>query len=177
MILLKKTTLIMSITLLFSATAFSKEKVVPKDTTPKKTAPAKKEAQEVQTMQELREVLTGRQPVVIMFYAPWCSACKSMKDSYNAFAAQFDSQARVIKVNADNEALKEAVDFFGIEAIPTIFVKHVGVMTSDHLMSAVKAFIGVKAPAPKKEEAPKAEKSVKKQPAKKSVPARKRVKK
>lgn len=152
-----------------------------------------KEAQEIKSMQEFREALTGRQPVVIMFYAPWCGACKSMKESYNNLATQFDSQAKIIKVNADDDTFKEAVDYFGVEAIPTFLVKHVGVMTSDHLNAAVKAFIGsvptkqpVKSVAPPKQltKQPKQSQKSVKRPApmpnktiKKQSPPKKKLKK
>ncbi len=101
-----------------------------------------KEAHDIETMTELRDVLSSKQPTVIMFYAPWCGACKSMKSTLNTIAARFHNQARIVKVNVDNEKCKEAIDFFGIEAIPTFVFKNVGVMEEAQLETALSSFMG-----------------------------------
>lgn len=112
-----------------------------------------KEAHDIETMTELRDVLSSKQPTVIMFYAPWCGACKSMKSTLNTIAARFHNQARIVKINVDNEKCKEAIDFFGVEAIPTFVFKNVGVMEEAQLEAALNSFLGRE--VPKKKEHPR----------------------
>ena len=114
---------------------------------------AKYEASELHSMKELRETLSVKQPVVILFYAPWCGACKMMKEPLNALSAHFKQEARVVKINADSEKFKEAVDFFGVEAVPTIIVKHIGVVDQKELIKSVSCLLGTPE-KPQKKEAP-----------------------
>ena len=106
------------------------------------------DARELTTMRELQEVLASKQPVVIMFYAPWCGACSAMKEPFNKVSAQYKKDAVMVKVNADSDAFKEAVDYFNIEAIPTIITKHVGIMDTEKLTGTVKGLIR-QAPLPR----------------------------
>ena len=98
------------------------------------------EAQEITSLTKLRTALSSKLPVVALFYAPWCGACKSMLEPFNKLACQLKDKASFIKVNAENEAFKDIVDAFGIEAIPTIVIKHVGVMDTEQLTKAVTSF-------------------------------------
>jgi thioredoxin-like negative regulator of GroEL len=95
------------------------------------------DAQEITTMPQLRTALASKLPVVILVYAPWCGACKRMHEPFNKVAQQLKKEALLIKVNAENETFKEFVDALGIEAIPTIITKHVGVMDSEQLTKAI----------------------------------------
>ncbi len=96
---------------------------------------------EVGSMSELKEVITSKEPLVIMFYAPWCGACKSMREPFIQVAHRFAGQAKFARVNADNQKFKEAVDYFGVEAIPTILVKHVGVIDKDQLAQSIRCIV------------------------------------
>lgn len=105
--------------------------------------PAKyaKEAREVASMAELKTHLASKQPVVIMFYAPWCGACGAMREPFNRVCNLLNSEALFIRVNAENEKLKDALDQFGIEAVPTIVFKHLGVMDEDQLSTAIRTLL------------------------------------
>ena len=123
------------------------------------------EAQEIESMGQLREVLSKREPVVLMFYAAWCGPCKSMKDAYDTIAARFHGRAHVAKINADLDASKEMLDFLGVEATPTLIFRNVGVMSEDQLQKVLTAFTGE--PSKKKDESKPVKSSKKKVPAKK----------
>ena len=99
--------------------------------------------QEVTSMKQLREILNSAQPSVLMFYAPWCSACKTMKEHFDSLNHTFGKRVIIAKINVDQEALKDAVDSFGIERIPTICIKNVGVITKEKLQTALEALVGV----------------------------------
>jgi thioredoxin 1 len=100
---------------------------------------AAKDAREIKTMNEYQQVMAQKQPLVIMFYVPWCSACKSMKDPFNEVADQLKNEATLVKINAENDKLKEAIENFGIEAIPTIVIKHVGVLQKEQLKNVIQS--------------------------------------
>lgn len=101
----------------------------------------KKEAHEIANMQELRTILSDKQPTLLLFYAPWCGACKAMKGPFNSIAEKFKDRVQVVKINADNEQLKEATDAFGIEAIPTLIIKNVGILTEKNLETLLNQLI------------------------------------
>ncbi len=136
-----------------------------------------KEAHDIETMTELRDVLNSKQPTVIMFYAPWCGACKSMKGTLNTIAARFNNQARIVKVNVDNEKCKEAIDFFGIEAIPTFVFKNVGVMEEGQLETMLNSFLGRELTKKKEHPRPAPKPAGKKPAAKKPITPKKSSKK
>lgn len=98
-------------------------------------------AKEVTSMQELRAHLSSKQPVGILFYAPWCGACSAMKEPYNRVCELLKKDALLVRVNVEDEKLKEALEQFGIEAVPTLIVKHVGLMDQDQLQTAMRCFI------------------------------------
>lgn len=138
------------------------------------TSSKKQEPQEIATMKEFREVLSSKKPVVLMFYAPWCGACKSMKDPFNKIYEQFSNEVRMVKINAENEKCKEALDFFGVEAIPTVVFRKVGVMDTEQLNSTINALLGKKAVAAPQKPSPKVPSA--KDKVIKSVPATKSMK-
>ncbi len=130
------------------------------------------EVKEISSMKEFRQVLTEKKPLCIMFYAPWCSACKSMKEPFNQAAQSLKKEVLFVNVDADNEKFKEIADTFGVEAIPTIIVKHVGVLNKNQLIGALKGCVEPIKENPKKEE----KKSQAKKPAKKVVAPPKKTK-
>lgn len=64
------------------------------------------------------EMLEGDKPVLVDFWAPWCSYCRRIIPAYEKIAQQYSEELIVGKVNIDEEellALKEK-----IEVIPTL---------------------------------------------------------
>lgn len=119
---------------------------------------AKPFAHDIKNVGEFRDIMSQKKPAIILFYTPWCNACKSMKEPFNTIAGTFDKQVTVIKVNADNEKLKEVVDAFNIEAIPTIIIKTVGTATTEQLTKSLTHLVGK--PHPAKKDVPKKSKPV-----------------
>jgi thiol-disulfide isomerase/thioredoxin len=100
---------------------------------------------EVQSPQEFQEAVNSKKECVIIFYAPWCGACNSMKDTISDVAKSFKDDLTFIKVDASNEKLKDIVDTFGVQAIPTIFIKQVGAQDKGSFTRKIEQFTGKKA--------------------------------
>lgn len=63
------------------------------------------------------EVMSGG-VALVDFWAPWCNPCKMLAPVIDKLAENYEGEAKVCKVNVDNEA--ELSKKFGIRNIPTI---------------------------------------------------------
>ena len=59
-------------------------------------------------------------PVLVDFWAPWCGPCKMMAPIIEEVAHEYESRAKVCKLNTD-DARDSAMEF-GISAIPTLIL-------------------------------------------------------
>lgn len=87
-----------------------------------------------------KEVLEEEKPVLIDFWADWCSPCKMMAPVVDNIAESMSNTVKVCKVNIDeNEELAEE---YGIMSIPTFIVikngketgRTVGVQSKEELL-------------------------------------------
>ena len=63
-------------------------------------------------------LLLGSKPVLVDFWAPWCSYCRRIGPAYDALAEKYGESVEIVKLNIDEEqALAQAE---GIEVIPTL---------------------------------------------------------
>lgn len=69
-----------------------------------------------------KEVLNSEKPVLIDFYASWCTPCKKLSPIIEEFAKEHD-EIKVVKVNVDKEEI--TITKYNIYAMPTlIFIKN-----------------------------------------------------
>jgi len=59
-------------------------------------------------------------PVVVDFWAPWCGPCRSMAPNFHQAAIDLEPQARLVKVNTEEE--QQLAARFNIRSIPTLVV-------------------------------------------------------
>ncbi|MBL4883010.1 MAG: thioredoxin [Planctomycetaceae bacterium] len=89
------------------------------------------------------EVLASDQPVLVDFWAPWCSPCKMLTPIIEELAGDFEGRARIGKLNTDNNP--NVASEHGISAIPTLMVfkggelvdRLTGVIPKDQLAAAL----------------------------------------
>lgn len=101
----------------------------------------KRDPLEITTLADFKKAMDERKPTVIFFYASWCGACKVMKERYSDLAQHFKNDINMLKINVDNERLKEAIDTFGIGAIPTFIIKKVGVIEEEQFKKALETLV------------------------------------
>jgi len=64
-------------------------------------------------------------PVLVDFWAPWCGPCKSFAPTFEAFAENYSTAIRCLKVDTETE--QQAGMKFNIRSIPTLAVYKNGV--------------------------------------------------
>jgi thioredoxin 1 len=66
------------------------------------------------------EVLDSKLPVLVDFWAPWCSPCQMMAPVLEALSEKFDGKLKIVKIDTDNqENIQTALDY-RIQSIPNI---------------------------------------------------------
>ena len=90
-----------------------------------------------------QELLKADKPLLVDFWAPWCSYCRRIGPAYDRIAQQFEEEVNVVKINIDEEpALAEAEH---IEVIPTLILfrggQAIGSIVAPESKAMIEAFI------------------------------------
>ncbi|MBR2932297.1 MAG: thioredoxin [Rikenellaceae bacterium] len=99
------------------------------------------------TNENLQEVIGSEQPVVIDFWAEWCSPCRMIAPIIDELATEYEG--RVVVAKCDVEECEEAVAKFGVRNIPTVvFIKggevvdkNVGAASKDALKAKIEKLL------------------------------------
>lgn len=84
-------------------------------------------------------VLQSPVPVLVDFWAPWCTPCKMIAPTVDELATEYKGRLRVVKVNTDEN--QPMLPRYGIQGIPALLVfsqgkeidRIVGYASKDHL--------------------------------------------
>ncbi len=67
-----------------------------------------------------QEVLQSKIPVVIDFWAPWCSPCRIVSPIIEGLAKEYEGKVKVGKLNVDEN--QQSSGKYGIMSIPSILI-------------------------------------------------------
>lgn len=92
-------------------------------------------------------IINSQKPVLVDFYADWCSPCKMMPPILKEVKDQFKDDIRIIKVNVDRNPL--IASKYQIQSIPTIILfqdgqvkwKGMGVQSAQQLSKKIQTFV------------------------------------
>lgn len=89
------------------------------------------------------DVLHADKPVLVNFWAPWCSYCRRLGPAFEQIGEQYADTLIAGKVNYDEEP--QLIERFGIASIPTLTLfqngEPLGSLVGPGSMAEIKAFI------------------------------------
>ena len=74
--------------------------------------------------QKYQELLQADKPLLVDYWAPWCSYCRRIGPAYDRIAQQFEEEVNIVKINIDEEPALAASEH--IEVIPTLVLYRKG---------------------------------------------------
>ena len=86
-----------------------------------------------------QELLKADKPLLVDFWAPWCSYCRRIGPAYDRIAQQFEENLNIVKINIDEEPALAAAEH--IEVIPTLVLYRGGQAISSIVAPESKAMI------------------------------------
>ena len=66
------------------------------------------------------DVLGSSKPVLVDFWAQWCTPCRMLAPTVEAVAQQYSNSANVVKLNVDDNPT--TAQRYGIKGIPTLIL-------------------------------------------------------
>ncbi len=66
------------------------------------------------------EIINNEKPVLVDFYADWCSPCKMMPPILQAVKKEVGDDAIILKVNVDKNT--STASLYNVSSIPTIII-------------------------------------------------------
>ena len=98
-------------------------------------------------MGTFQEIIKGEIPVLVDFYAEWCSPCKTMNPILKSIKKHFGDKLKIIKINVDNN--QQVANKFQVKGIPTFILfqnneilwKKSGVINESSFVEIIKSYI------------------------------------
>ena len=99
------------------------------------------------------DVLGSSKPVLVDFWAQWCTPCRMLAPTVEAVAQQYTQTATVVKLNVDDNP--STAQRYGIKGIPTLILfrdgkeveRVVGATSKESIARMVEKYVRAKASA------------------------------
>jgi thioredoxin-like negative regulator of GroEL len=75
---------------------------------------------DISTMAHYKRAFQSERPSIMMFSAPWCGPCKSMKPNFDSVAGMHNRTIDFYVVNTDAPGLKSLIQKHNIRGLPTV---------------------------------------------------------
>ena len=75
---------------------------------------------EVSDSSFVKDLLGSSKPVLVDFWAQWCTPCRMLAPTVEAVAQQYSDSANVVKLNVDDNPT--TAQRYGIKGIPTLIL-------------------------------------------------------
>ena len=93
--------------------------------------------------EQFEQMMREEKPLLVDFWAPWCSYCRRIDPAYDRIAGQFAEELAAVKVNIDEQPQLAAAE--EIEVIPTLVLyrsgKAVGSIVAPESQSMIARFL------------------------------------
>lgn len=98
-------------------------------------------------MEDFRELVASKKPVLIDFFAEWCGPCKTLVPILTQVAKEMGDQVKVIKIDIDkNPILAQKLN---VRSVPTLAIykeesllwRQSGIVSKSHLIKVLRAFM------------------------------------
>lgn len=98
-------------------------------------------------MQPFKELINGKKPVLVEFFAEWCGPCKAMPPILKEVKSSVGDAATIIKIDIDKSP--QVAARYGVQAVPTVIIfkegkpvwKQSGVMPASELKKSLSNFV------------------------------------
>lgn len=71
-------------------------------------------------MSNFKDIIKGKQPVLVDFYATWCSPCQTMSPVIDEIKNYYGDKIRILKVDVDKNVA--ASNKYKIRGVPTFIL-------------------------------------------------------
>ena len=93
--------------------------------------------------EQFKQLIRGEKPVLVDFWAPWCSHCRRIGPEYEKIGEEYADSLVVGKINIDEEP--RLIERFGIDTIPTLMLfkngEAIGSVVAPGSKASIEAFI------------------------------------
>jgi thioredoxin 1 len=94
-----------------------------------------------------KDIIQGKKPVLVDFFAEWCGPCKMMKPELEQLHNQMGDALRILKIDIDKN--QQAAMAYQIQSVPTLILfqegnilwRQSGAMRASQLANIIRSYI------------------------------------